>query len=424
MISPAREQALYSLQHYRQTGKTLTGTCSREEDTRLCERIVLGVQQNERYIDYCLSQFLRSDIRKLHPVVLDVLMLSAYQILFLDRIPDSAVVHDAVSLCKRKSISFCSGLVNAVLRRICAEKDHLLKMPLHAAVRYSHPDWLVSRLKKQRGMSFTEQFLMCNQEIPSIRLQINTRKCSLEKYLLLLREADVVPTEVNRVFSSVLIPSMDVKKLPGYTDGLFYIQDDAARASIFYAGIREGMRILDLCAAPGGKSAAAALSGGIVISCDINQDRLNVCIENYLRLGMNIPVFQMDATVSNSEYFDHFDYVVTDVPCTGTGVIRKHPEIRKRTEDELNSLLYVQQQIILNASRYVKPGGILVYSTCSVLLEEDEEQVHLFLDHNPAFLLRPVHADGFSCENGMLRSWPHLNGNDGFFAAYIQKKQL
>ena len=183
------------------------------------------------------------------------------------------------------------------------------------------------------------------------------------------------------------------------------------------------MNVLDVCAAPGGKSIAAALLGGDVIACDISPKRIERCVQNFQRLGLSIPCHVQDATVYYEDYSHRFDVVIADVPCTGSGVIRKHPEIRYKPESDLIQLKEIQRCILSNVSRYVAPGGILIYSTCSVLPEEDEDQVQLFLSQNTDYHLEPVSLSSFSCENGMLRSWPHLNGHDGFFAAALRRNE-
>lgn len=394
--------------------------CDREDDARLAERIFFGVLQNERFLDHCLSGFLNAS--KTHPRVMDLLRMSAYQILFLDRVPDSAAVNDAVRICRASGQSFASGMVNAVLRRISAGKTELLQADLDPAVRCSHPDWLVRQMMQEHDGAFVQAWLEGNQSVPPLCLQINTRRVSLEAYLELLSRKEILPLSVRGDFPSVRIPACRVDTLPGYREGLFYIQDDAARASVRCIGLRPGMRVLDACAAPGGKSMAAVLDGAEVHSCDVSAFRLKRCGENYERLGFEIKTGVLDAAEFNPEFEEAFDAVIADVPCSGTGVIRRHPEIRHRTYEEVRELLTLQQAILRNLSRYVRPGGVLLYSTCSVLREEDEVQVSAFLETHPDFRTAPVACDGFDCDSGMLRSWTHQNGNDGFFAAKLVKE--
>ena len=396
--------------------------CEREDDSRLAERLFYGVLQNERFLDACIMRYLSSS--RPHPYVMDLMRLGAYQILFLDRIPDSAAVNDAVQSCRASKQRYAAGMVNAVLRKISSDKSLLLQTDdsIDLALRYRHPDWLTKQLLQERSSVFVRSFLESNQEIPDLCLQINTQCTDLGTFIDLLKQKKIVPLSVREDFPSVTISSRRVDMLPGYKEGLFYVQDNAARASVKIIGLRPGMRVLDACAAPGGKSMAAFLEGASVLSCDVNAQRLERCTENYQRLGMNIPTRTLDATAYCADYHETFDVVIADVPCSGTGVIRRHPEIRQRSCREVEELLTIQSKILDNLSDYVRPGGTLLYSTCSVLREEDEGQIQAFLDRQPDYRLTSVELDGFDCENGMLRSWPHLHGTDGFFAAKLVKK--
>ena len=420
--SPARRAALQALQQFRLQGKAEPARCEREDDSRLAERLFFGVLQNERFLDTCITRYLSA--AKPHPSVMDLLRLGAYQILLLDRVPDSAAVNDAVTGCRASKQSYAAGMVNAVLRKISAEKLLLLKTDgsTDLAIRYSHPDWLVERLLREHDPDFVRSFLESNQEIPELCLQINTLRTTPEAFSALLRQKGIAPLSVREDFPSVTIPSRRVDMLPGYEEGLFFVQDNAARASVKIIGLKPGMRVLDACAAPGGKSMAAALEGADVLSCDVNISRLNRCTENYRRLGMDISTRQMDASTFCTDWSEAFDVVIADVPCSGTGVIRRHPEIRQRSIREVEDLCKMQTIILDNLARYVRPGGTLLYSTCSVLQNEDEEQVTAFLERYPSFSPVPVELKGFDCENGMLRSWPQRSGNDGFFAARLVKK--
>ena len=347
--------------------------------------------------------------------------MSAYQILFLDRVPESAVVNDAVQLCNRSGLKYAAGMVNAVLHRICREKNELLSQNLIASLRYSHPDWLTEKLLRDFDDTFVTEFLKADQEIPELCLQVNTKKTTLEEFISLLSSQGIEVLSVRTEFGSVKIAGTQVEKLPGYHNGMFYVQDDAARASVYMLNLKQGQRVLDACSAPGGKSIAAFLDGADVISADLSKARLSRCLENYQRMQFTIPIRQQDASEDVRDFHEAFDAVIADVPCSGSGVIRKHPEIRRKSYEEVELLLPLQRRILENLASYVKPGGSLLYSTCSVLREEDESQVEAFLSSHSEFCLDPVEIPGFDCGNGMLRSWPNRNGNDGFFAAMLKK---
>ncbi len=421
MISPARKAALSALHDWRQKDRIVYPPLERPDDRSLAERIVLGVLHNERYLDACIAEFVPSGFARLHPMTLDLLRISAYQILFLDRIPDSAAVHDAVSICRSGKQAYTSGFVNAVLRKISLEKENLLASDFPLAVRYSIPDWLAEELLRHYDAGFIRDYLHAIQEPPHLRVQINTERCTLSAYSKMLKDAEIDILSVNPLLSSVEIESRPVERLPGFDEGLFYIQDDAARTAVRFAQIQPGMQVLDVCAAPGGKSIAAALDGGNVLSCDENESRLRLCRENYTRLKMNIRAEQMDARTRKPELENQFDVVIADVPCSATGVIRKHPEIRYRKASDVQNLVLLQREIINNVSHYVCRGGLLLYSTCSILPEENECQVALFLENHPEFSLELGDIDGYLCEDGMMHSWPQAIGNDGFFAAKLRK---
>ena len=237
----------------------------------------------------------------------------------------------------------------------------------------------------------------------------------------MLKEKGIAVLDLNRELDSVLIRSCDPAALPGYDEGFFYVQDDAARAAVRICSLAPGMRVLDACSAPGGKSMAAALDRAEVTACDISEKRLARCCENFSRMKMNIAVCLQDAAVFRPDWEGRFDCVLADVPCTGTGIIRRHPEIREKKEEELFSLLPIQQAILNNLSRYVKPGGLLLYSTCSVLREEDEDQVCDFLGRHADYSPDTSSAASELCKEGIMRSWPQQNGNDGFFAAKLRR---
>lgn len=420
-VSPSRLTAFRALRSYRKSARIIIPPCALDADRRLSERIVYGVLQNELFLDFLLSRFVKTGYSRLHPAVLDLLRLSAFQILFLDRIPVSAVVNDAVSICRQGDYSFQSGFVNAVLRKLAENKEAALKEKPPLYIHYSHPEWMVNRLVSRFGASFTEELLFADQAIPNLRIQINTNICSLDEYIIKLQNCGIHVLSVNRTLSSVLIPTTPVETLPGYQEGLFFIQDDAARLSVHLAGIRPGMKLLDACAAPGGKSIASVLEGGNPTSCDLSEARLKRCEGNYLRLRMEIPIQVMDASSFFPSFEASFPLVIADVPCSGTGVIRKHPEIRSKSEGDFFSLLPLQQSILNNLSRYVIPGGTLMYSTCSIMEEENEEQISRFLSSHSEFSLVPLPSADDPLQNGMFHSWPNISGNDGFFAAKLRK---
>ena len=417
MISPARTAALSAL-----IQESPSFPCEKDADRHLAERLYYGVIQNERFLDACLALYMKSAPKRMKPQLHLILRLSAYQILFLDRIPASAAVNDAVALCRQRKMDYAAGFVNAVLRNLARNREEVLYGPWEPPVRYSHPDWLYASLSEDFSPALADAFLTENQILPGIRLQVNTLKMDLTGFLEKLSAAGIPILDANRTLSSVLVPAMPVENIPGYREGCFFVQDDAARMAVHLAGPFQGRRVLDVCCAPGGKSMASVLEGAeSVTACDINAKRLQRCRDNFERMQFSVSCREQDASVLNGEFCSAFDIVIADVPCSGTGVIRKHPEIRRRTEAETESLLPLQRQILNTASACVKDGGTLLYATCSVLKRENEDQAEWFLRSHPDYSLEPVSAEGFSCRNGMMRSWPQDNHNDGFFACRFRK---
>ena len=337
-----------------------------QRDAALASRLVLGVLQNYRLLDYHIDALLRGS-RKLDLPVRNILRLGACQILLNDRIPVHAAVSESVELCRASGYGSACGLVNAVLRKLSAGQS---SMPDDLSVRYSHPQWFVDRMVARHGISFTEALLAANNAEPEI--------------------------ERHEAF------------VPGET----YVQDGAAYASVVMAGPQPGMSVLDACAAPGGKSfTAAVLMGnqGSVLSCDIHEKKLSLISGGAARLGIGILKTRCaDAGSFLPELEKRFDLVLADVPCSGFGVIRKKPEIRLKTEEEIAGLPAVQKRILHNTARYVVPGGRLLYSTCTVFEEENEQVAHSLT--------------GFEILQEKT-FWPHIDGTDGFYACVLRRTE-
>ncbi|MBP5169930.1 MAG: methyltransferase domain-containing protein [Oscillospiraceae bacterium] len=335
-----------------------------KREASLASRLTLGVLQNYMLLDYRIDALLTGK-KKLDLPVRNILRLGAYQILFSDRIPARAAVSESVALCRTCGFSSAGGLVNAVLRKLA---DGDLSIPEDLSIRYSHPGWFVERMKARFGLPFTEALLAANNTEPSI--------------------------DRHEAF------------IPGET----YVQDLAAYTAVEMADPQPGMRVLDVCAAPGGKSFTAAVlmkNEGKILSCDIHEKKLSLISEGAERLGISIIETRCaDAGRFLPELEKAFDLVIADVPCSGFGVIRKKPEIRMKSYEEIEKLPAVQKRIADNVSRYVVPGGKLLYSTCTVFEEENEMISHSI------------------CGFEILQEktfWPHLDGTDGFYACVLRK---
>ena len=395
-------------------------------DAALASRLCLGVLQNESLCDYYIGCFCPS---KLEPVVRDILRLGAYQLLFLDRIPTRAAVSETVELCRLKGLSRAAGLTNAVLRRIAEQCHDLPEIPgvgtaEYLSIRYSHPKWLCELLIAERGYPFAEAFLAKNNETPGLCIQVNTLKETTESYTRKLEEAGYL-FHAYEPEGCIKLEKGITSELPGYEDGLFYVQDRAARLAVEIAAPVPGMRVLDACSCPGGKSFAAGIrmeNRGSILSCDIHEKKLQVLEQGAERLGIDcITTRAMDARIFDPALAESFDIVIADVPCSGLGVIAKKPEIRAKDPETLQGLPEIQLSILENLSRYVKPGGVLLYSTCTILKAENEEPVLRFLDTHAEYRPEAFSVCDIQSESGMYTFWPNVDGTDGFFAAKLRR---
>ena len=395
-------------------------------DAALASRLCLSVLQNDRLCDYYIDFFCG---KKLEPAVRDILRLGVCQLLFFDRVPPRAAVSETVELCRSRGYARAAGLVNAVLRRVAENRDALPEIPgqgttEYLALRYSHPKWLCDEIAGQYGYDFAEAFLQKNNEAPPLCLQVNTLKVTTADYVRALERAGI-EYRLCSPEGCVELPGGLAPALPGYEEGLFYIQDRAARLAVEIAAPLPGMRVLDACACPGGKSFAAAIrmeNRGEILSCDIHEKKLGVLEAGAKRLGLDIiRTRAMDARDFDPALEAGFDLVIADVPCSGLGVIAKKPEIRAKEPETLRGLPEIQRAILDNLCRTVKPGGVLLYATCTVLPAENGDVVRRFLREHPDFRAEEFSVHGIESRDGMYTFWPQIDGTDGFFAAKLKR---
>ena len=399
-------------------------------DAGLAARLCYGVIQNRMKLDFYLKQLLTGKLSNLHPVVRDVLHMGLYQLYEMDKIPESAAVNESVTLAKK----YCknpkaSSLVNGVLRSAVRSRDKL-KEPTSYADKYSHPDALITLLKGSLPKGKLEPMLIANNAAPETTVQVNTLKTTAAQLMQRL-EAEHVSAKPHPWMKDCLVLSGtgNMEQLPSFKEGLFYVQDPAAKLSVLCARLpQEEIRLLDCCSAPGGKSFAAAIAmdgHGSIISCDVHAHKTALIENGAKRLGLNnITARQQDATATVAEWIDAMDVVIADVPCSGLGIIRKKPDIRYKDLSELEALPRLQLAILRNQARYVKPGGTLIYSTCTVLKAENENVVQAFLAENHDYYLEPLALPGVFPENetGMLTLIPGEYDTDGFFISRLRRK--
>ena len=434
----ARETALNALIACRKSGAWSNGVLKEyiqrdrldSRDAALATRLCYGVLQNRGKLDFYLKQLLTGKLKDLHPVVRDILHLGLYQIYELDKIPDSAAVNEAVALAKK----YCKnpkagGLVNGVLRNAVRTRGQL-KEPASYADRYSHPDELVSLLKANLPKGKLEPMLIADNAAPQTVVQVNTLRITTAKLVERL-EQEHVTAELHGWMKDCLVLSGtgSIEQLPSFKEGLFYVQDPAAKLSVVCAKLpKEEIRVLDCCSAPGGKSFAAAIAmegRGQITSCDVHAHKTGLIENGAARLGLsNITARQQDATQNVPEWRNAMDVVIADVPCSGLGIIRKKPDIRYKNIAEMKELPALQLKILENQATYVKPGGVLLYSTCTVLKAENEDVVNAFLAQHDDFSLEPLELPEVFPKNetGMLTLIPGAYDTDGFFICRLRRK--
>lgn len=440
-MSAARETALRVLISCRTNGAwadaALQAQLRRDgvsgPDAALCSRLVYGVLQNQLLLDHYIGAFCSQRPDHLQPPLLDILRLGAYQILYLDKVPDRAAVNESVELAKRFKRGQAAGLVNAVLRKLSQNKDNLPAIPdrdeiRYLSIRYSHPRWLVKRLLMLLGREETETFLAANNSVAPLTVQVNPLKTTAEALCGELTEAGVTVRAHAWVPGCLeLSGTGDLTALPAFREGRLLVQDPAASLVAQAAGIAPGQRVLDVCAAPGGKSfsAAFAMGGqGSVTACDLHENKLVRIRQGAERLGIRcITTAAADGRNFRPEWEGAFDTVLVDAPCSGLGIIRKKPDVRYKKADDLFALPVIQSAILENAARYVKPGGVLLYSTCTILPEENQQITDAFLAEHPDFSREtmPLPLPVGKVE-GQMTFWPQRHETDGFYICRMKRQ--
>jgi 16S rRNA (cytosine967-C5)-methyltransferase len=397
-------------------------------DRRWMQELIYGMLRRRAWLDLLLGERVRGGLARLDPDLIDLLRLGAYQLLHMGSVPAYAAIAQSVELAKLRHGVGASRLANAVLRRLDRERDGLNpalnRDPIAAlATIHSHPRWLVARWVARWGEEGTRILLeVNNHEAPLVVRPYGIVREQLEA---MLEAADVPVRDATLVRDSLQLSlGSPLTSLGAFRQGLFFVQDPAATLVTRYAAFPEGARVADLCAAPGGKTVELSRTASLVVGADISPHRLGRLRETIARLELrNVVALVNDA---RTPALARLDAVLVDAPCTGTGTFRRHPDARWRlTPNDLAVLAAAQRSILRSAADVVRPGGLLVYSTCSLEPEENDAQVESFLGDHPEFTLEPPPAGSVPAEvvdAGRLRVLPQTHGTDGAFAARLRRR--
>ena len=424
--------------------KLLKGTLDKydyldRKDKAFIKRMVEGTLERQMYLDFIINAYSNTPIHKMKPLIRCLMRMSTYQLLFM-QVPDRAVCNEAVKLAAKRKFVNLKGFVNGVLRKIATSKEALPipsreDMVSFLSITYSMPKWLVEKWMTELGAEVTEGVLKSLLEISPVTIRIKESISEEDKNILLaqMREQGIeVEAHPYLSYAYTLSHLEGMHQVPGFLQGLVAVQDVSSMLAVEVAGIEPGNFILDVCAAPGGKSMLAAEKTGpegMVIARDISDMKVSFIEENAGRMCLDqVQVQVQDATVLDQSMIEKADVVIADLPCSGLGIIAKKRDIKYNvTPESLKELAMLQRQMLDVVSQYVKPGGILIYSTCTVNPMENEENRDYILKELPfeavsldAYL--PDELKSETTKQGYLQLIPSVHQTDGFFISKYQKK--
>lgn len=404
------------------------------------KRVSEGCIERRIQIDYVLDQFSKTPVRKMKPLIRELLRMSTYQLLFMEHIPDAAVCNEAVKLAKKRKFQALQGYVNGVLRNIARGRekisypDRVTSYREYLSVQYSMPLWLVEHFADCYGEDFCEKILQAYLERKSVgvRIRENLPQGEQERLIAAWEQAGICVRRHPYLSYAVELEGIEgIRRMEGYEEGLFAVQDVSSMLVVETAGIRLGDTVVDVCAAPGGKALHAAdkLAGtGQVIAFDVTDHKTARIMENQTRLGIqNVSVKVQDARIQEPSLLEKADVLLVDVPCSGLGVIGRKQDIKYRvTPESLQEINRLQREIVANVVKYVKPGGIMMYSTCTMNPSENEEMAAWICEdlgmekvNIAPFLPESLWQDA---RENALQLLPGVHETDGFFMAKFRKR--
>lgn len=438
MISPARRAAFEILRRVDQEqayASVLLATMDprmREDDRALCHELVLGVLRNQLWLDRVVEHFADRDSARIDLPVRLALRLALYQLRFLSRIPASAAVNESVNLVRAAGLKSAASFANAVLREATRNPDYDPTLDAtdeveKLSIETSHPAWMIERWIRALGFQDAATLACANNKSPSLAFRFTSR--SVARREALLKELESSGAKLSQ--SKILANAWRVSRVNDVVrrflnDGLIYFQDEASQLVAHIVGATSGDRVLDVCAAPGSKATqmAALAPEATVLGGDFYLHRLGTMRNLAERQASRLQLMAYDASVSLPFTEGSFDRVLLDAPCSGTGTLRHNPEIRWRLQaSDIEELALKQKKILANAAAMVRPGGHLVYSTCSFEPEENEEVISDFLDGQSDFEMAPAGGLAGLCnKTGAIRTWPHQDDIDGFFVVTFDRR--
>lgn len=410
-------------------------------DKAFLKRTVEGTLERMLQIDYILEQFSKVPVSKMKPFIRNLLRVSVYQLIFMDGVPDSAVCNEAVKLAGKKGFHTLQGFVNGVLRNISRKKQEIQypdreDNPVSClSVTYSMPMWLTEKFITERGVEQTEKMLQSFLETSPVTIRLKESIPSREKEILLQKirnSGAVIWQHPYEAYAYCIEKAEGMENLPGFSDGLFMVQDISSMLVCEAAGIKENDYVIDVCAAPGGKALHAVdklKKTGFVSARDLTENKVNLIRNNIDRMkAENVEALISDALLIKEEDREKADVVIADLPCSGLGILGRKADIKYRiTGESLIQLEELQREILSVVWQYVKPGGVLIYSTCTVNPKENEENVKWFTEAFPFQLesLAPYLPEELTGEgrDGMLQLLPGIHKSDGFFLARLRRNQ-
>ena len=401
-----------------------------ERDKSFAAALFYGVTERKMTLDHIISQYCSSGISSLKPEVLAVLRCGIYQILYMDSVPDSAAVNESVKLCKKLGQFGAAGLVNGLLRNFIRKDkrvDYSGMNPVERlAMEYSAPQWIARKFLEEYGEQNAKKALKASIGAPPVYARVNTVRVKDEELVTALKKEGVTAEQYPRLAGCIRIEKAgDIERLSAYKEGLFHIQDVSSQLCCHTLRPILNETVLDICAAPGGKSFTLAelmSNSGRVIAMDLYEQRVGLIEKGAARLGLKIVEGRINNATRFNEELPQADRVLCDVPCSGLGVIRRKPEIKYKDEKEFEDLPRLQKAILDISAGYVKVGGTLVYSTCTLSRAENDEVAQAFAESHPDFspIVQPIpYADA---ESSYKRTFfPEENGGDGFFTASFRR---